>query len=177
MRSDLRRQIVCEVCGRSCNAARDASRYLPPVPAQGAERSLHPLQPDNSSSGPPNGAMPQLAYVSHLDWKGYARTALEPGLSSIKRPNSASSAMTTPLFPDNCGSTSPVSQRRIHTTTFFSTHLLPLSIGRRWTNTPSGSFTHSGVSCKVSHCMNRSPGRALRRFFRLWDQHIATTLN
>jgi hypothetical protein len=98
MRPDLRRQIVCEVCGRSCNAARDASRYLPPVPAQGAKRSLHPLQPDDSSSRPPNGAMLQLAYVSHLGWRGYARTALEPGLSSIKKPYSASSAMTTPLF-------------------------------------------------------------------------------
>jgi hypothetical protein len=47
--------------------------------------------------------MPQLAYVSHLDWKGYARTALEPGLSSIKKLNSASSAMIMLLFPDNCG--------------------------------------------------------------------------
>jgi hypothetical protein len=98
MRPYQPRQIVCEVCGRSCNAARDASRHLPPVPAQGAERSLHPLQPDDSSSSPPNGAMPRLAYVSHLDWKGYARTALEPGLSSIKRPNSASSAMIMLLF-------------------------------------------------------------------------------
>ena len=60
MRPYQPRQIVCEVCGRSCNAARDASRHLPPVPAQGAERSLHPLQPDDSSSRPPNGAMPSL---------------------------------------------------------------------------------------------------------------------
>ena len=88
--------------------------------------------------------MPRLAYVSHLDWKGYARTALEPRLSSIKRPNSASSAMIILLFPDNCGSTSPISQRLIHTTTFFSIYLLPLSIGRRCTNSPSRKFHSFG---------------------------------
>lgn len=48
------------------------------------------------------------------------------------------------LFPDNCGSTSPISQRLLHTTTFFSIYLLLLSIGRRCTNSPSRKFHSFG---------------------------------